>query len=113
MYSVDFAEIEALQKQDRWDEATQVMIAVGERLEAGGADFIAICTNTMHRMADDMQRSLHIPILHIADDSKGGQGAGTGMHWSAGTGDMMEQDFYRGRLECSRLAGDESQTTGT
>jgi aspartate racemase len=100
MYSVDFAEIEILQHQDRWDEATQMMIAAGQRLENGGADFIVICTNTMHRMADEMQRHLRIPILHIADaTARQIQTQGLNRVGLLGTRYTMEQDFYRGRLE--------------
>ncbi|MBN2550254.1 MAG: aspartate/glutamate racemase family protein [Anaerolineales bacterium] len=100
MYSVDFAEIEVLQKEERWDEATQVMIAAGQRLEAGGADFIVIATNTMHRMADEMQAALRIPILHIADaTAQAIQAQGLERVGLLGTRYTMEQDFYRGRLE--------------
>ena len=100
MYSVDFAEIELLQRQDRWEEATQVMIAAAQRLEAGGADFMVICTNTMHRMAEEMQRHLNIPILHIADaTARQIKAQGLKRVGLLGTRYTMEQDFYRGRLE--------------
>src|SRR5512136_2837078 len=62
MYSVDFAEIEELQHQDRWEEATLLMVDAARRVEAGGADFLLICTNTMHKMAEEVQRSIHIPL---------------------------------------------------
>lgn len=100
LYSVDFAEIEALQKQERWEEATRVMIAAGQRLEAGGADFVVIATNTMHRMADEMQAALRIPILHIADaTAQAVRAQGLERVGLLGTRYTMEQDFYRGRLE--------------
>ena len=67
MYSVDFAEIEALQHQEKWEEATRLMIEAARHVEDGGADFVIICTNTMHRMADDVQEHIGIPLLHIAD----------------------------------------------
>ena len=67
MYSVDFDEIEKLQHQGNWNEATKLMIDAAQRLEKGGADFVVICTNTMHKMADDVQNSIKIPLLHIAD----------------------------------------------
>jgi len=67
MFSVDFADIEALQHQDRWDEATARMIDAARRLERGGADCVLLCTNTMHKMADSVQRSIAVPLLHIAD----------------------------------------------
>jgi aspartate racemase len=99
MYSVDFAEIEALQHEDRWEEATQAMIEVAQHVEAGGADFVIICTNTMHKMADDVEAAIGIPLLHIADataDAIKAQGlAKIGL---LGTRFTMEDDFYRGRL---------------
>ena len=67
MYSVDFAEIEELQRGGDWDRATEMMVDVGRRLEAGGADCILICTNTMHKMADDVAASVSIPLIHIAE----------------------------------------------
>ena len=100
MYSVDFAEVELLQKQSRWDEATALMIDAAQRLEKGGADFVVICTNTMHKMADEMQRSLSIPLLHIADATAAEvHAAGLKKIGLLGTRFTMEQDFYRGRLE--------------
>jgi aspartate racemase len=67
LYSVDFAEVEPLQHQGRWDEAAELMIQAAQRLEHGGADLIVICTNTMHKLADEVQSHVGIPILHIAD----------------------------------------------
>jgi aspartate racemase len=67
MYSVDFAEIEALQHAGRWEEATQAMIETARHVEAGGSDFLIICTNTMHKMADEVEAAIGIPLLHIAD----------------------------------------------
>jgi len=67
MVSVDFAEIEILQKEGRWEEATQMMISAARQVEAADADFLLICTNTMHMMANEVQASIHIPLLHIAD----------------------------------------------
>ena len=67
MLSVDFAEIEEQQRLNQWAEATQAMIDAARSLEKGGADFVVICTNTMHKMADEVQQSIHIPLLHIAD----------------------------------------------
>jgi aspartate racemase len=99
MVSVDFAEIEALQREDRWQEATQAMIVAAQHVEAGGADFVLICTNTMHKMAEKVQENIHIPILHIADataeiiKSQGLRRIGL-----LGTRFTMEEDFYRGRL---------------
>jgi aspartate racemase len=99
LYSVDFAEIEPLQKEGRWDEAARLLIAAARSLEAGGADLILLCTNTMHKTADDVQESVAIPLLHIADAtaeaivSRGLKKVGL-----LGTRFTMEQDFYKGRL---------------
>jgi aspartate racemase len=100
MYSVDFAEIELLQREGRWDEATRLMVDAARSLEAGRADFLIICTNTMHKMADEVQQSIGIPILHIADATAGAIKS-QGLHKLGllGTRFTMEQDFYRGRLE--------------
>ena len=100
MYSVDFAEIEILQHDDRWEEATLMMVDAAQRVERGGADFLVICTNTMHKMADVVQQKINIPILHIADAtaelvmSQGLRKIGL-----LGTRFTMEEDFYKGRLE--------------
>lgn len=99
MWSFDFAEIEALQSAGRWDDATQEMIKAAQRLERGGADFVVICTNTMHRMADDVQAAINIPLLHIADPTaERMKKAGLSKVGLLGTAFTMEQDFYKGRL---------------
>jgi aspartate racemase len=67
MYSFDFGEVSRLQQAARWEEATTLLSDVGQTLAKGGADFLAICCNTMHLMADDVQRAAGIPLLHIAD----------------------------------------------
>ena len=67
MYSVDFQEIEVLQHQDKWEELTAMMIDAGEKLRRGGADFIVICTNTMHKMAEDIEKAVGLKVLHIAE----------------------------------------------
>ena len=67
MVSVEFAEIETLQHQDRWDEAAEILIEAARSLESGGADFAIICTNTMHKLYDVIQQKIRIPLLHIAD----------------------------------------------
>jgi aspartate racemase len=67
MYSFDFGEVSRLQQAARWDEATELLSGVGRTLAKGGADFLAICCNTMHLMADDVQRAAGVPLLHIAD----------------------------------------------
>lgn len=99
MYSVDFAEIESLQHANRWEEATQAMIAAAQHLEAGGADFVVICTNTMHKMADDVESAIGIPLLHIADATADAiKAQGLTRIGLLGTRFTMEEDFYRGRL---------------
>jgi aspartate racemase len=99
MYSVDFAEIETMQREGRWDDATQAMIAAAQQVEAGGADFLLICTNTMHKMAAEVQESIHIPLLHIADaTAEAIKGQGLRKIGLLGTNFTMEGDFYRGRL---------------
>ncbi|MBA8904552.1 MULTISPECIES: aspartate/glutamate racemase family protein [Aminobacter] len=99
MWSFDFAEIEALQSSDRWQEATLEMIGAARRLERGGADFVVICSNTMHRMASEVQAAIGIPLLHIADPTAERiRAAGLGRVGLLGTAFTMEQDFYKGRL---------------
>src|SRR5512138_285263 len=99
LYSVDFAEIEALQHQDRWEEAAQLMIAAGKSLERAGADFVVICTNTMHKLADELQSNIAIPLLHIADaTAEKVKAAGLKKIGLLGTRFTMEHDFYKGRL---------------
>ena len=99
MLSVDFAEIEALQHQGQWDELAENMCTAARQLEQGGAQCIVICTNTMHRMAEQVQNSITIPLLHIADAtakqicSQKLQKVGL-----LGTEFTMKQDFYKGRL---------------
>jgi aspartate racemase len=99
MYSVDFAEIEVLQHQGKWEEATELMIAAAKNVENGGADFVIICTNTMHKMADEVQRHIHIPLLHIADaTAERVKARGLRKIGLLGTKFSMEEDFYKGRL---------------
>jgi len=100
MWSFDFGEIEALQHAGRWDDATALMIDAAQRLERGGADFFLICTNTMHRMADQVQAAVGIPLLHIADPTAERIKAhGIRRVGLLGTAFTMEQDFYKGRLQ--------------
>ncbi|NMC52326.1 MAG: aspartate/glutamate racemase family protein [Chloroflexi bacterium] len=100
MVSVDFAEIEVLQSSGRWNEATQMMIDAALQVQRGGADFLMICTNTMHRMAEEVRAALQIPLLHIADATAARvQQAGMTKIGLLGTRFTMEEDFYRGRLE--------------
>ena len=99
MLSVDFAEIEALQDQGRWDEAGTLLTTAGQNLEAGGADFVVLCTNTMHKVAADIQANIHIPLLHIADaTARKIKQEGIGRIALLGTRFTMEENFYKGRL---------------
>ncbi|MGB0387868.1 MAG: aspartate/glutamate racemase family protein [Ardenticatenaceae bacterium] len=99
MVSVDFEEIEQLQHKNQWDEAGAVLAKAAQQVEAAGADFLLICTNTMHKVAPHIERAINIPILHLADataeriKAKGMKTVGL-----LGTNFTMEQAFYKGRL---------------
>ncbi|MBW2078552.1 MAG: aspartate/glutamate racemase family protein [Deltaproteobacteria bacterium] len=99
LYSVDFEEIAALQHKGEWIELTKLMIDFARRLEDAGADFIVITTNTMHKMAEEVQGNIHIPLLHIAD-ATAEKIIEKGVHTPGllGTKFTMEEDFYKGRL---------------
>jgi aspartate racemase len=100
MWSFDFAEIEALQHQGRWPELSRRLADAARALEAGGADFLVLCTNTMHREADSIEAAVRIPLLHIADPTAEAiRAAGLTRVGLLGTAFTMEQAFYRGRLE--------------
>ncbi len=99
LYSVDFEEIQILQHKDEWDKLTKIMIDAAKSLEKAGADMIVICTNTMHKMADDVQNKITIPILHISDaTAQSIQEHGLNKVGLLGTRFTMEQDFYKTRL---------------
>ncbi len=99
LYSFDFAEIEPLQAAGRWDEAAERLISAAQALERGGADLFLLCTNTMHRVADEIQRRVAIPLLHIADSTADKVvKAGIGSVGLLGTRYTMEESFYRDRL---------------
>jgi aspartate racemase len=99
MYSVDFDIIKKLQFEGNWDELTRIMIDAAKKIERGGAEMLTICTNTMHKMAPDIEKNISIPIVHIADataeviKSKNIKKVAL-----LGTRFTMEQDFYKGRL---------------
>ncbi|WP_419253351.1 aspartate/glutamate racemase family protein [Caulobacter sp. ErkDOM-YI] len=100
MWSFDFAEIETLQHQGRWPELSRRLADAARALEAGGADFLVLCTNTMHREADTIEAAVKIPLLHIADPTAEAiKAAGLSRVGLLGTAFTMEHDFYRGRLE--------------
>jgi len=100
LYSVDFAEIEALQHLGQWSQAGALLAEAARRLELGGAEFLVLCTNTMHKVADDIQAGIGIPLLNIADaTAEKIKADGISRVGLLGTRFTMEQDFYRGRLE--------------
>lgn len=104
LYSVDFEEIEYYQRTDNWDKAAQVLAGAAQSLEKAGADFIIICTNTMHKVFAEIQKSINIPILHIADATANEiKAKGIKQVGLLGTRYTMEQDFYKSRLEQAGL----------
>jgi aspartate racemase len=99
LYSVEFGEIDALERQGRWDETAQITIQAAQSVERGGADFVIICTNTSHRIADQVAASIHIPLLHIADaTARAIQACGLHKVGLLGTKFTMEGDFISGRI---------------
>jgi aspartate racemase len=99
LYSVDFAEIEALQRAGRWDEAGDVLADAARRLALAGADFLVLCTNTMHRVAEWIEAAVDIPLLHIADATAQAIAAASVRRVGLiGTRFTMEESFYRDRL---------------
>ncbi|MET3437859.1 aspartate racemase [Sphingomonas sp. 1185] len=99
LWSFNFAEIEALQHKGDWASLTARMTEAAQKLEAAGADFLVICTNTMHRTAPAIEAAVRIPVLHIADPTAERiKAAGFRSVGLLGTAFTMEQDFYKGRL---------------
>lgn len=99
MFSVDFAEIETLQAEGKWQQSAEMLAGAAQGLERGGADFIILCTNTMHKVADAIQAAVHVPFLHIADAAAQKiQQCGLRKVGLLGTRFTMEEDFYTGRL---------------
>ena len=97
--SVDFADIERLQVSGRWEEAGQLLAEAAKGLEAGGAEVLLLCTNTMHKVADQVQAAVKIPLLHLADATAHAvTRSGLSTVGLLGTAFTMEQDFYRDRL---------------
>lgn len=99
LYSVDFAEIETCQREVNWNRATEILVDISRKLENAGAELLVICANTMHKVADAVQKGINIPLLHIADvaaeeiKEKGLKRVGL-----LGTRFAMEEDFYKNRL---------------
>jgi aspartate racemase len=99
LYSVDFAECREIQQSKGWDELTKILIDAAQRLEAAGADLVLICTNTMHKLVPEIQRQIHVPILHIADaTAEKALGKGLKKVGLLGTKMTMEEEFYKGRI---------------
>lgn len=97
--SVDFAEIEALQKSGDWSATADILSRAAQSVEAAGADFLLIGTNTMHKVAPEIQAAISIPLLHIADATAEKLKADGVRHVGLlGTRYTMEQDFYKGRM---------------
>ena len=99
LYSVDFAEIEEYQAKGEWDKSAEVLSEAAVNLEKAGADFIVICTNTMHKVAPEIQKHISIPIIHIAeataDELKKNRISKVGL---LGTKYTMTQEFYKNKL---------------
>jgi aspartate racemase len=99
LLSVDFATVEAMQADGRWDEAAALLAGAARQLEAAGADFVVLCTNTMHKVADAIAGAVSIPLLHLADTTADAvRAAGLSTVGLLGTAFTMEQPFYRDRL---------------
>ncbi|ROV58345.1 aspartate/glutamate racemase family protein [Vibrio ponticus] len=99
LYSVDFHEIEQLQHQGKWDETAEILTQAAQSVEAGGADFVLICTNTMHKVVPQIEPHITKPILHIADATAEQLVVdGISKVGLLGTRFTMEQDFYKQRL---------------
>jgi aspartate racemase len=99
LYSVDFAEVEAFQHRGEWDRAAVLLTEAARRVEAAGADFALLATNTMHRVFDEIRKGIRIPLLHIADvTGREIQARGLRRIGLLGTRFTMEQEFYKGKL---------------
>ncbi|MGW3402564.1 aspartate/glutamate racemase family protein, partial [Streptomyces zhihengii] len=100
LHSVDFAEIEVLQAEGRWAEAGEILAAAARSVERAGADMVLLCTNTMHKVADQVAAAVSVPLLHLADATADAvRAAGIRRVGLLGTRFTMEQDFYRARME--------------
>lgn len=99
MHSVDFGPIEQAQHAGRWEDAAAILVDAAQRLQAGGADCVLLCTNTMHKLADTIQAAVSIPFLHIADPAgQAARDAGLRTVGLLGTAFTMEEDFLTRRL---------------
>ena len=104
LLSVDFAEIEELQVSGEWDRAGELLASAAVSLQRAGAELVLLCTNTMHRVADQVEAALEVPFVHLADATAAAvRREGLTTVGLLGTAFTMEQDFYRGRLESHGL----------
>jgi aspartate racemase len=104
LHSVDFAEIERMQVEGRWDDAGKVLARAAAGVQAAGADFLLICTNTMHKVYDQVQAAVDVPVIHLGDTTATAiKAAGLTTVGLLGTGFTMDQPFYRERLESHGL----------
>lgn len=100
LWSFDFAEIEVHQANNDWQAATDMMVEAAKNVERGGADCLIICTNTMHKMADEVQAAVGIPLVHIGDATANSiKKEKVSKPLLLATRYTMEQDFYKGRLQ--------------
>mgnify|MGYP000960422782 CR=1 FL=1 len=100
LHSVDFAEIEKHQSKGEWDKSAVILSKAAKSLEQAGADYIVICTNTMHKVAPDIEKEINIPIVHIADaTAEELQKDGIKRVALLGTKYTMTQDFYKQRIQ--------------
>jgi aspartate racemase len=100
LFSVDFHEIERLQHAGRWEESGSILADAARAVQRAGADFLVLCTNTLHKVAPQVEAAVDIPLLHIADATAAKvKAAGLTRVGLLGTRFTMEEDFYRGRLE--------------
>ena len=100
LYSVDFAEVEHLQRTGNWQAAGELLAQAAQKLQGAGAEALVLCTNTMHKVADAIESTVQIPLLHIADPTAARiRQAGLGKVGLLGTRFTMEQDFYKARLQ--------------
>ena len=99
LYSVEFSEIEAMQAEGKWAESGEVLADAAEKLEAAGAEYLVLCTNTMHKVASQISARVRIPLLHIAEVTADAlEEAGIGCVGLLGTKYTMSQDFYKEKL---------------
>ena len=104
LHSVDFAEIERMQVEGRWADAGKALASAASEVQAGGADFLLLCTNTMHKVFDQVQAAVDIPMIHLGDTTAQAiKNAGLTTVGLLGTGFTMDQPFYRERLESHGL----------